>query len=208
MKAVAERLGVSLAGLYYHVRGRDELLRIIAEHSVGGHRLPEDRGQSWWEWLREWAYYIRWALSSESEVLSQYMTGTIGAEQMKVALERVLDLLIRRGFAIGEAYEAFRATSYTAMGAALEDVRESHSVQRGHPFMADLVATVERERSKFPRLAGLVGAPPDIHSDEAFDQQLETVFIGIAVRRGEDWAAIVSQDDKPGPSRRQRRRPR
>src|SRR5690606_37828697 len=63
VKRVADHLGVSVPGLYHHVRGRDDLLRLAAEHSLARLRLPEDRGQHWAVWLREWARYARAAFA-------------------------------------------------------------------------------------------------------------------------------------------------
>src|SRR3954454_12890200 len=68
MKRVAEHLGVSVPGLYYYVRGRDDLLRVAAEYSLAQTVVPEDRGQHWALWLREWAEYMRAAMA-EREVM-------------------------------------------------------------------------------------------------------------------------------------------
>ena len=41
MRRVAERLGVSLPGLYHHVKNKDELLRVAAQHAQRrGRHLP------------------------------------------------------------------------------------------------------------------------------------------------------------------------
>src|SRR3954452_16282727 len=57
LKAVAERLGVSVAGLYHHIDGRDDLVRLATEYTVMRVKVPEDRGQHWAVWLLEWATY-------------------------------------------------------------------------------------------------------------------------------------------------------
>src|ERR1700723_2087576 len=59
MKTVAERLGVSVPGLYHHVRNRKELLLLAAERSMAQLQLPNHEGKHWSEWLREWARYSR-----------------------------------------------------------------------------------------------------------------------------------------------------
>src|SRR5215207_10003264 len=63
MKRVAEHLGVSVPGLYYYVRGREDLLRLAAEYSLARTPLPVDQGQHWAVWLREWARYSRDAMA-------------------------------------------------------------------------------------------------------------------------------------------------
>src|SRR5579864_7418731 len=42
LRSVADRLGVSVPGLYHYVQGRDELFALAAEQSVRRWPLPED----------------------------------------------------------------------------------------------------------------------------------------------------------------------
>src|SRR5664279_2563254 len=51
IRNVADRLGMSVPGLYHHVRTREELLAMAAAHGLGEVPLPEDHGQSWTEWM-------------------------------------------------------------------------------------------------------------------------------------------------------------
>ena len=53
MKAVAAHLGVSVAGLYHHVQGREEL-GSWCEYPPRKCPLPMDQGQGWTAWLLEW----------------------------------------------------------------------------------------------------------------------------------------------------------
>ena len=84
MKAVADHLGVSVQGLYHHVRNRRELLVLAAERSISRLPAPEDRGQHWDEWLREWARHVYLSFVEEPEVLSQYLSGALRWESMVV----------------------------------------------------------------------------------------------------------------------------
>ena len=65
LRAVADRLGVSIAALYHHVSGKDELMRLAAEYSAAKVPLPRDTGQHWAVWLVEWAEYNRDAFVAE-----------------------------------------------------------------------------------------------------------------------------------------------
>src|SRR4051794_29007859 len=58
IRAVADHLGMSVPGLYYHVRSRDDLLRLAAEHSLGRLPLPKDTGQHWTTWLLDYASFV------------------------------------------------------------------------------------------------------------------------------------------------------
>src|SRR5262245_19965945 len=65
LRTVADRLGVSVPGLYHYVQGRDELFALAAEQSVRRLPLPVDRDQHWAIWLYEWAGYILSAFVSD-----------------------------------------------------------------------------------------------------------------------------------------------
>ena len=51
MDRVADRLGLSVPGLYHHVRGRDDLLRLAAERTMSRIEAPEYDGEHWSDWL-------------------------------------------------------------------------------------------------------------------------------------------------------------
>src|SRR6478736_6140386 len=81
MKRVAEHLGVSVPGLYYYVRGRDDLLRLAAELSLANVPMPVDEGQHWARWLREWARYTRSSMA-EPELMELYRSGGVDTDRM------------------------------------------------------------------------------------------------------------------------------
>src|SRR5262245_13502271 len=80
LRAVAERLGVSVASLYHHVDGKDDLLRLAAEYTAARTPIPQAHGQHWAVWLLEWAFYNRDAFAAEPALLEQYLDGAISAE--------------------------------------------------------------------------------------------------------------------------------
>ena len=55
LRAVADHLDVSIAALYHHVSGKDDLMRLAAEYSAANVPIPQDVGQHWAVWLQEWA---------------------------------------------------------------------------------------------------------------------------------------------------------
>ncbi|MGH8978055.1 MAG: TetR/AcrR family transcriptional regulator, partial [Acidimicrobiia bacterium] len=72
-KGVADRLGVSVPGLYHHVEGRDDLMRLAAEYSASQMELPVDHGQHWAEWLLECARYSHDAFVAQPALLAQFV---------------------------------------------------------------------------------------------------------------------------------------
>lgn len=71
MRDVAERLGVSVQGLYHYVRTREDLLGAAAARLVGRVELPEPGDRPWPEWLRAVARSIRETLREHPGVAAQ-----------------------------------------------------------------------------------------------------------------------------------------
>jgi AcrR family transcriptional regulator len=188
MAAVADRLGMSAAGLYYHVRNRKELLILAAERSLAAVELPEDRGQHWAEWLREWARYSHQSLAGEPEVFRQYLEGAVATERVVEVADSVIRVLARHGFTPSEAVAAWAAVGTLAVGAAAKSLRQAAATASGRPAVAEwhriLAARPEDELPGARRVTADVLAHG---GSAAFEDELTTLLIGIAVRRGEPW---------------------
>jgi AcrR family transcriptional regulator len=194
MAAVADRLGISAAGLYYHVRNRKELLLLAAERTLAAVELPEDRGQHWATWLREWARYSHQALVSEPEVFRQYLEGAVATERVVEVADSVIRVLARHGFTPSEALAAWAAVGTLAVGAAAEGLGEAAATASGRPPAAEwhrvLAARPDDE------LPGARSATADMLTPDgpaAFEDELTTLLIGIAVRRGEPWQRLAEE---------------
>ncbi|MBX6390079.1 MAG: TetR/AcrR family transcriptional regulator C-terminal domain-containing protein [Frankia sp.] len=191
MRSVAERLGVSVPGLYHYVQGREDLLRLAAEQSAARISLPVDRGQHWAEWLFEWADLIRRAFVASPALLAQFMQGTFGLDRMVDAVDSALGLLIRQGFEPRAAFDAYIVVTHCAMGAAVTEIRERETAAAGTPASVDYYRVVgQRDQAELPHLRALLAeGPPTYPSPQ---EQLTTVLAGIAARRGESWPDIVA----------------
>jgi AcrR family transcriptional regulator len=187
MKAVAERLGVSVPGLYHHVRGKDDLVRIGLERSMAQVALPEDHGQAWDEWLRDWARYTRQAMIAQPEVLGQFVNGTLDRDRMAIAIDRVMQVLAREGFTPKEALDAFRTISNCAVGSVVEELREQKATDEGRPQWAEIHrALAQHDLDELPGLRALARAVPERDADANFDEEITIVLAGIAARRSVD----------------------
>jgi len=188
MKAIADHLGVSVPGLYHHVRGRDELMRLAAEYSVAQMEVPKDHGQHWAAWLLEWAQYSRSSFTAQPELLGQFVRGVIGVDRMIGHVEAVVGLLTRQGFSPAEAMDAFTVVGDIALGAAVGDLREAGARPRRRSAIADYHRVLsERGPDELPNLGALAGGG---YEPPSFEDQVCTVLIGIAVHRGEPWEQI------------------
>jgi AcrR family transcriptional regulator len=185
MKRVADHLGVSVPGLYHYVKGRDDLLRLAAEQALSRVQLPEDHGQHWATWLREWARYTRTVMAARPELVNQFVNGGLDDDRLIEVIGRTLDVLNRDGFEPRAAFEAWEAVSTMALGAAIDDIREQAAEDDGRPWMARIFASLaRREPSELPTLRSIMASGYQRDGDASFEQRLTTTLVGIAVRHG------------------------
>ena len=137
LRAVADRLGVSVTGLYHHIEDKDDLMRLAAEYSSTRVPLPEDRGQHWALWLFEWAHYSREVFVAEPGLLGQYLEGAISAEAIADKVDTMLGLMVRQGFTVPEAQAAFDLVNSTALGSAIQAIREEQAARAGRALLAE-----------------------------------------------------------------------
>jgi len=184
LRAVAARLGVTVAALYHHVDGRDDLVRLAAERSAGRLTLPADRGQHWAVWLLEWGVYNRASMVADPALFEQFLDGAISPAVIARGAEGAIAVLVRRGFEPSEAQEAFERISAVALGLAVASIRDRRSAARGEQRPTEAIRDAARDDpGGMPVLASL-GDPGD--EEEHHLAHLRAVVLGLAVLRGED----------------------
>ena len=196
MRGVADRLGVSVASLYHHVSGRQELVRLASEQTAARMSVPEADGQHWSEWLFEWAEHSRAGFVANPELLEQFLHGSVGFDRILDRVDGAVGYLVAAGFDVTEAFDAYGLVTECALGAAVAEIRAREAEMSGHP----IPATVARELNERPidelvhmRAYGGGGARP-----ASFRVQLATVLAGIAVRRGDRWEPVVARIEGAG----------
>jgi AcrR family transcriptional regulator len=194
MKAVAEHLGVSVPGLYHHVRNRNELLLLAAERSMATMALPEHRGEHWAVWLRQWGRYSRSAMVEEPQVFEQFLAGAVSWERVVEVADHVIGVLTGQGFTALEALAAWDAVGRLALGAAAEALRFAESSRSGRPPVAEWHRILDAAPPDQLRGARAVLASRDWDVEAAFEDELTTLLVGIAARRGEPWEPLVTPD--------------
>lgn len=191
MKAVADRLGVSVASLYHHVDGKDDLLRLAAEHSAASVRKPTDHGQHWALWLLEWAIHNRDSFIAEPGLLNQYVAGAISADAIAENVNAILGLLVRQGFSIRDAQAAYELVSSCAIGAAVQTLRERNAAAAGRrAFAQQQEVLLQRDPAELPYLRLLLAEASD-DGPTSFWSRITTILAGIAARRGESSEDVV-----------------
>jgi AcrR family transcriptional regulator len=196
LKAVADHLGVSITGLYHHIDDKDDLMRLAAEYSANRVPLPEDHGQHWALWLFEWATYCREVFLAEPGLLGQYLEGAISAEAIADKVDAMLGLMVRQSFTVAEAQAAFDLVNSSALGSAVQAIREAEAAKAGRAPLAEHHRVLAQHApTELPYLRQLV-ADQATRAPPTFRSQLTTVLIGIASRRGEGWEPIVDLIDE------------
>lgn len=138
IRNVAAHLGMSVPGLYHHVRTREELLAMAAAHGLGELPLPEDHGQPWTEWLLEYGRFVYDALVAQPEIIGQIIAGTVNTLRMAQHLERFFTVLAGHDFTVGEAYEVYGQLTNAVSGAAVSAVGRRAMIEAGHLRFDDL----------------------------------------------------------------------
>ena len=201
LRSVAERLGVSVPGLYHYVSGREDLIRLAAEQSALRLTMPVDHGQHWAVWFYEWDAYTRRAFARDPELLKHFIDGAVGADVMAPAVDAAIGLCLRQGFTAGQALEAYDLVSECALGSAIGVIRAERNRREGTPFDLEVRSLIARG-AQLPHLERLIEEGP-FPGSVPFARQVSTVLAGIAAQRGESWPQI--QALLPSPARERER---
>ena len=186
LKAVADRLGVSIPALYKHVAGREDLMALSAGLAAGEIPVPEERGQHWAVWLLEWAVYNRDVFLGRPGLLVQYLEGApFSSEAITSNIDLVLGHLVRAGFEVHEANAAFEAVVACALGVAVGTIRGATSARRDHRLEA-----VEMGGRPLPYFRALQSSGADAH-DRGFQHRIVLVIRGVAATHGRRWPPIA-----------------
>ncbi len=185
MRSVAERLGVSVPGLYHHVRNKDELLRLAAQHALVSAPPPRHEGQHWAQWLRIYAAYIRTALSAEPALLEKFLSGGFEGDGHMEYIGDALEALHAHGLEPDEAIAVWSAVTALAMGSVTEAHRERIQAERGQPWLARIFGmTARRAPTDYPTLRAVAASRYDPFSEESFDERITLLLNGVSQQYG------------------------
>lgn len=185
MRRVAERLGVSLPGLYHHVKNHDELLALAARTALAQSAPPRYDGQHWAVWLKSYATYVRTALDAEPALLDKFLSGAVRHDAEMDYIGEALDALHAQGLSPEDALTVWAAVTAMAMGSVAEAHRERVNAEQGLPWPARIIVTISRAApQRYAALRAVARASTDPFGDEAFEQRIELLLIGIAAQYG------------------------
>ena len=185
MRQVAQHLGVSLPGLYHHVKNQDELLRLVAQGALVDSPSPRYAGQHWATWLRTYAIYIRTVLAAEPALVEQFISGAVHVDGEMEYIGEALDALKSQGLQPDDAMDVWAAVSAMAIGSVTEAHREHLQAERGQPWLARIFRlTARRPSSEYSALRAVAESGNDPFGDDSFDRRITLLLKGIAIEHG------------------------
>jgi AcrR family transcriptional regulator len=124
IRSVADALGMSVPGLYHHVRTREQLLDLVAEWWLGQLLSKAKTGESFEALLQRYARKLFEMTADHPQMIERIQSGSAMATNFYVApyLEQILAHGVKCGFAPKEAFDIFTTVTGAALGAAVVDV--------------------------------------------------------------------------------------
>ncbi|MUL84724.1 MULTISPECIES: TetR/AcrR family transcriptional regulator C-terminal domain-containing protein [unclassified Mycolicibacterium] len=185
MRRVAEHLGISLPGLYHHVKNQNDLLRLAAESALVMSPPPRYTGEHWATWMRSYASYIRTVLASEPALVERFVTGGVRDDMEMECNGDAVEALAEHGLSPDDAMAVWAAVSAMAIGSVTEAHREHLHAESGQPWLARIFKlTAKRSASDYPTLRAIAQSGYDPFSEDTFQHRMTMLLTGIAVQYG------------------------
>ncbi len=175
MRRLGATLGVEGMAIYHHFDSRDELLSAIGDRVLEPLRVL-DLGDDWREACRRFATALRdiaVARPASFQLLGLQPFDTPVSLQ---PVERLLAVLVTRGFKASEALAIYRATVSYARGYALAEAA-GFTVDASRPAGRKRLAALPRR--EFPVLAGRARELAGLDADAAYRLGLDALLTGL-----------------------------
>lgn len=183
MRGVADYLGISLPGLYHHIKNQDELLRLATQAAFVKFPPPRYAGEHWAAFLRGYANYVRSVLAAEPALVEKFVAGAVRIDDEMDYTAEALDALTEQGLTPEQAVSAWAAVSALAIGSVSESHREHLNSEGGQPWLVRIFQlTARADMSRFTTLRTLAQSGYDPFGDDAFEQRMTLLLSGIAAQ--------------------------
>ena len=183
MTGVAERLGVQVAVLYNYVGGREELVRLAAQRASGAVLFPEDRGQDWRAFAREYAEATFRLLDGDAQLIPILLNGDLTPSVKTDSAEQWLAVMTKHGFDAKTALELLRGLDVIAMGAALLATHARAISRDGRGYCEHVRDAVDkRGRTDLPLLTAQIDLYAATAAPERWGAALDLLLDGVAAR--------------------------
>jgi len=176
MRRLGAALGVEGMAIYHHFAGRDELLAAIGDRLLGP--LNElDLGDEWREACRRFAVTLRDIALARPATFQLLGLAPFDTAASLQPVERLLEVLIARGFAPPAALAIYRVTVSFARGYALAEAA-GFTVDASRPAARRRLASLPL--GEFPILAGRASELANLDTGAAYDLGVRALLAGLA----------------------------
>lgn len=175
MRRLGSRLGVEAMAIYHHFASRDELLKAIGDRLLEPlHELDLDG--PWRDACWRFATALR-----DLAVVQPATFQVLGLQPFDTPaslrpVERLLGVLVERGFGPGEALAVYRATVSYARGYALAEAT-GFTVDAAQSAGRKRLAALPRD--EFPILAGRAEELAGLGADAGYELGLRALLTGL-----------------------------
>lgn len=172
MRRLAERLGVRAPSLYNHVRGKAELLALVAD-AICAEVAPLDPEQPWRLQMEDLAQRLRRVLLAHRDG-ARVLAGTppLGPHRLRL-IEQVLCAFRAARFTPGRTVDAASTLNSYVVGFVLDETQGKADAKA---LKAQLRALPKRD---FPTLVALAAPLIDAPTDRRFSFGLSALLDGI-----------------------------
>jgi AcrR family transcriptional regulator len=188
IRNVADALGMSATGLYHHVRTREQLVELAAEHSFARMFEQAPKHGSFADLLTYFARAFYELFVDHPRMVSDIYTGQITITSKNVRQhEWLIDRGVRSGFTPFEAHEIYTCVMGAVVGAATIEASDRALASHGSSFLSELGRALERDGADAPHCRELAAAGGGADNFEKVRLMLQ----GLSVRYGERLSRIV-----------------
>ncbi|MGJ6121452.1 TetR family transcriptional regulator [Mycolicibacterium sp. Y3] len=186
MRSVADALGMSVPGLYHHVRGQQELRTLAAEYILAEAAPPVHvEGEHWAHYLRRCAWFIRRMCARHPSLLEHMLVGALDDDTRLAWISDGVEVLLGQDFDPAQAQTAWSTVTMLAVGNAVDSQREKRASAAGGGWSARARAFLTASTAqRNDGLRALVSSAVDPFTDDAFERQLDIAIAGISARFG------------------------
>jgi len=190
MRSLADELGASPASLYWHVRGKDELLTLVLDRVIGELEVPDPDPGNWQEQGKELAREMRRTLGRHRDVARLTLGQIPVGPNATIVSERALAILRSAGL-------PDRTCAYTLdlLGLYVGSITYEESLGLRSPTGEDLppeeVIGMIRAyweslpADRFPNMRALLDELMSGTPDERFEWGLDVIIRGLAATAAE-----------------------
>jgi len=189
MRRVGEELGTGAASLYAHVEGKDELLDLVLDRTIGTLEVPEPDPDRWQEQLKD-VWRAARAMMQRHRGIARLTLGRIpvGPNALRVS-EGLLAIMGAGGVPDRvRAYASDLLPLYVGAFSYEETLGLSSSIADERPpdeviaMVGEYFASLPVDR--FPNIVALVGELTTGDPDERFEFGLDLIVRGLAAHAG------------------------